>query len=279
MKTFFAFGIYLVLLSESLSQTISNPSDFFPLNTGRNWTYSYHSLEKVYADIAFQVSETVDSGLIKYVVGSMVVSDTARIWNIQEQDSIYSYIHNYQSGTDSSFTIKNNISFQCIEMFDSLHALLSSSDYPPLTFPIQWGLRNGSPIFRYGKDSSYQLLTEYQYIGGTTWNYFDTLLFQRDVGLINAKSITSKGPNTPYYFEWEAKLTSTLTSVTHIAKANPFSFYLQQNYPNPFNPSTTISFILSTKCYVSLEIYDLLVRRIDKLINQTLEPGKTLFDP
>ncbi len=42
----------------------------------------------------------------------------------------------------------------------------------------------------------------------------------------------------------------------------PNSFSLKQNYPNPFNPSTTISFSLSSNCYISLEIYNQLGEKI-----------------
>jgi len=45
----------------------------------------------------------------------------------------------------------------------------------------------------------------------------------------------------------------------------PYQLNISQNYPNPFNASTTISYSLSEQSEVSIEIYDILGRKIDKL--------------
>ncbi len=47
----------------------------------------------------------------------------------------------------------------------------------------------------------------------------------------------------------------------------PANFNLKQNYPNPFNPSTTIEFELSLQSFVTLEIFDLLGRKVATLID------------
>jgi len=46
-----------------------------------------------------------------------------------------------------------------------------------------------------------------------------------------------------------------------------------QNYPNPFNPSTTISFTIPERSYVTLKVYDMLGREVANLVNEELEPG------
>ena len=53
----------------------------------------------------------------------------------------------------------------------------------------------------------------------------------------------------------------------------PVRLILSQNYPNPFNPSTQISFELPQSGPVTLEIYDILGRLIDKPVNGTLASG------
>ena len=53
----------------------------------------------------------------------------------------------------------------------------------------------------------------------------------------------------------------------------PISFSLYQNYPNPFNPSTTISFSLPSKSYVSLKVFDALGREVSNLVTEELVPG------
>jgi Secretion system C-terminal sorting domain len=48
----------------------------------------------------------------------------------------------------------------------------------------------------------------------------------------------------------------------------PITIALEQNYPNPFNPSTAIQYYLPTKGLVTLEIFDILGRKISTLVNQ-----------
>ncbi len=53
----------------------------------------------------------------------------------------------------------------------------------------------------------------------------------------------------------------------------PGSFSLHQNYPNPFNPSTTITYGLSARGFVTLSVYDVLGREIAALVHASEEPG------
>ncbi|MGD1046671.1 MAG: T9SS type A sorting domain-containing protein [Bacteroidota bacterium] len=50
-------------------------------------------------------------------------------------------------------------------------------------------------------------------------------------------------------------------------------FELAQNYPNPFNPTTTISFSLPSKSFVSLKIFDLIGREVATIISEEMLPG------
>ena len=51
------------------------------------------------------------------------------------------------------------------------------------------------------------------------------------------------------------------------------SFKLFQNYPNPFNLSTVISYQLSALSNVTLNVYDVLGREIETLVNQRQKAG------
>ena len=52
------------------------------------------------------------------------------------------------------------------------------------------------------------------------------------------------------------------------------SFSLNQNFPNPFNPTTTISYSLSKKSFITLKIFDLLGKEIDLLVSENQQEGK-----
>lgn len=51
-------------------------------------------------------------------------------------------------------------------------------------------------------------------------------------------------------------------------------FSLSQNYPNPFNPSTAIEFSVKETAAVSIAVYDVLGREIERIVNENLSPGK-----
>ena len=52
------------------------------------------------------------------------------------------------------------------------------------------------------------------------------------------------------------------------------SFILHQNYPNPFNPSTTISYSISKRSYVTIKVYDIIGKEVAELINGEKSAGK-----
>jgi hypothetical protein len=54
----------------------------------------------------------------------------------------------------------------------------------------------------------------------------------------------------------------------------PLAFDLRQNSPNPFNPATSISFVLPSRVYARLTVYDLLGREVATLVDGELRAGE-----
>jgi hypothetical protein len=57
------------------------------------------------------------------------------------------------------------------------------------------------------------------------------------------------------------------------SKIMPETFTLFQNFPNPFNPTTSISFSLPLKSFVSIKIFDLIGREVAIIVSEELSAG------
>lgn len=66
---------------------------------------------------------------------------------------------------------------------------------------------------------------------------------------------------------------SLATSVEGVATELPTEFALHGNYPNPFNPSTRIQFDLPERAQVTLQVMDLLGRKVIELPLRAFEAG------
>jgi hypothetical protein len=76
------------------------------------------------------------------------------------------------------------------------------------------------------------------------------------------------------------RLTLAQTTTAKTVPSVPQAFSLEQNYPNPFNPVTQIAFEIPRAGEVTLDVFDLLGRRVAELVNAKLEmgPHRVVFD-
>ncbi len=74
------------------------------------------------------------------------------------------------------------------------------------------------------------------------------------------------------------KANASIISVSPISGNTPKEFKLFDNFPNPFNPSTIIKFDVPFESLVSIVIYDLTGREIEKLTDQYYKPGQYEID-
>jgi hypothetical protein len=53
----------------------------------------------------------------------------------------------------------------------------------------------------------------------------------------------------------------------------PAMYELSQNFPNPFNPSTSLQYVIGSRQFVTLKVYDILGNEIATLVNEEKQPG------
>jgi len=78
----------------------------------------------------------------------------------------------------------------------------------------------------------------------------------------------------PLFYSGSIKVT-TQTDVKDITEPGnlPTEYHLAQNYPNPFNPTTTIELSLPRSGHVEIEVFNILGRRVCRLIDRELPAG------
>jgi hypothetical protein len=82
------------------------------------------------------------------------------------------------------------------------------------------------------------------------------------------------------------QINSLITAVEQTKGEFPDAYKLEQNYPNPFNPTTTIKYAIPNNQtssqlgkgrtevgFVTLNVYDILGKKVTTLINKTIQPG------
>lgn len=67
---------------------------------------------------------------------------------------------------------------------------------------------------------------------------------------------------------------SELTDLNVINQQVPIKCTLMQNYPNPFNPSTSIKFSIPKRSFVQVQIYDILGRIKELLVQEFMNPAE-----
>jgi hypothetical protein len=73
---------------------------------------------------------------------------------------------------------------------------------------------------------------------------------------------------------WKADASSDLVSGDALATAVPEVFLLEANYPNPFNPVTTIRYGTPEAAAVTLVVYDMLGREVERLVDGSVAAGR-----
>jgi hypothetical protein len=64
------------------------------------------------------------------------------------------------------------------------------------------------------------------------------------------------------------------TGIDHESAKLPRQYQLSQNYPNPFNAQTIIQYSLPSQSLVTIDIFDILGRKVETLVNGIMPMGE-----
>ena len=162
--------------------------------------------------------------------------------------------------------------------------VLSYDTYSPLSNPTieigKSGLFSVNPLTPLSHD-----LKTYWYVNGIPQGgeACDSFIFSSsDTGVFSVMAVVFDSSNLvlndPDYSmvdaqEWQVHVVPQTDVKEEPDDLLPASFALYLNYPNPFNSGTIIGYYLPVETEVSLSVYDLLGRKVKKLVDQYQTQG------
>ncbi|MFZ1279750.1 MAG: T9SS type A sorting domain-containing protein, partial [Ignavibacteriaceae bacterium] len=120
--------------------------------------------------------------------------------------------------------------------------------------------------------------TNYTYIlEGECGSEFSTIVFFADINGDSYDELIVLAPGYPVFETRTGKIYiysyKKLTDVDNNKENLLNNYTLLQNYPNPFNPNTSIQYVIRSKQFVTLKVYDVLGREIAILVNEEKSAG------
>ncbi len=192
------------------------------------------------------------------------------VWTYQNVTPWYTFPFTYGDTWTSHHTSLQRTSFTYTYTYDTTYYTVDAwgtAKYGSNTVPCLRVVSNEDIIVKTFdntnalQDSSFQTVNQVDLIGAG---------FQYLVSGVHSVSSSLEsyvGTASPVFL-------NTPTDVQEISNGNmPSTFELSQNYPNPFNPTTEIDFSLPTKSKVDLAVYDVLGRKVNDLVNESLPAG------
>jgi hypothetical protein len=259
------FSIFLSFLS-FLSLFAQDPREFYPLQVGNYWEYSYqNNIQTAYR-----------------IVSDTILNDGKSYFNMREiQIDIPQYYHDYYRRIDDSGNVyEYDLSKKCenikLKFSPKINEMWQCSYFSVDcdTFQFYGFILDTTKIF------SRRLRKIFISDAPNTKGIisFGTLYFLEGVGLIQNKF---HGEPAPSYIN-KAIINGVTVVDNGIIKVPEnkgkeiVNYKLYQNYPNPFNPATTIRYSLGAKenSNVQIIVYDVLGREIKVLVNEMKPPGE-----
>jgi hypothetical protein len=246
-------------------------ADVFPLAIGNQWTYGYYW---EYNDLfhSHPMDHYCDTGTVTVqIIGKIIGIDTTR-WTIREESNL---CFQYNSGPFSTPQLTID-TIEIIELQQGNHQICRTGDASAISssiFPFLVASPHPDDTVQIER---YKVVDSIGVVRFDFWGdggFVHSFIFENGKGLNSVITHSTCLCGETWYGNHTLR-NSIITSVPH--RANdllPQVLHLEQNYPNPFNPSTTISFSLPSKSFVSLKVFDLIGREVATIISADMQAG------
>jgi hypothetical protein len=249
-----------VVTGQGVYRTADNGANWFPMNAGLN----------IQNSISCLVSDGMNLYAGKSVGGIFRSKDNGVSWTSiivdPNSDVVKKSVDNIAFGGSKIFASVNNSVYMSTD--DGAHWASISPGLPGIIVGLAV---SNTLLFAATYDGSVCFTSDF----GANWSYqsvhysqaLNTIFVKGQyvyVGMTNAA--LSGGV-------WRRPLAEMVTSVNEIPNVPPAQFSLDQNYPNPFNPSTTISFSLPSKSYITLKVFDVMGRDVATVASEEMSAG------
>ncbi len=242
-----------------------------PVNVNLSW------LPAQYA-ISYQIQVSADSMFVQSILIDSIITqqDSLSLSQLSTMTKYYWRVRSINKTGESSWS--------SISTFTTVPSILLSSqlDSPPdnaTNQPIEILMRWVQP-----------LCSDYYWLQVSTDSTFQTGMVFNDSSIsINEKLVRLLSISKKYF--WRVKAinssigqspwsvirsftTEWITDVNAIERNAPEDYSLTQNFPNPFSSSTAITYHLSSRGHVRLEVFDMLGRKIATLVDEEKDKGE-----
>ena len=205
------------------------------------------------------------------------IADTAGHFDKYLETLVDSFASSYSSSFTSTLAKTDAVGKTVQErlmMYTPLYYLIDNSTYysgggsGSSDVAPYWRIRTGIDQGDAPLNTEIDLALALQNYSGVKSVDFETIWGQG-----HTQAEDSGNANTNFIAWVEKCVAAATTGVQQVSAAVPSSFQLSQNYPNPFNPTTTISFSLPSKSFVSLKVFDSVGREVSTIVSEELQAG------